>query len=109
MGEFCLRNPSYVVPYIGSGAWCTSVLCVSQKYSGIQKIILLHLIFLSSLPILIIYNNVGAMKRTDRKVSEATRKKIAEALRGKPKTAEHKQALSKSMKAYWATIPIEEK
>lgn len=47
------------------------------------------------------------MKRTDRKVSEATRKKIAEALRGKPKTAEHKQALSKSLKAYWATIPIE--
>ena len=26
------------------------------------------------------------MKRTDRKVSKATRKKIAEALRGKPKT-----------------------
>ena len=47
------------------------------------------------------------MKRTDRKVSEATRKKIAEALRGKPKTIEHKQALSKSLKAYWTTIPIE--
>ena len=47
------------------------------------------------------------MKRTDRKVSEATRKKIAEALRGKPKTTEHKQALSKSLKAYWTTIPIE--
>lgn len=46
------------------------------------------------------------MKRTDRKVSETTRKKIAEALRGKPKTAEHKQTLSKSMKAYWSTIPI---
>ena len=68
---------------------------------------LLHLIYLSSLHILIIYNNVRAMKRTDRKVSEATRKKIAEALRGKPKTTEHKQALSKSLKAYWATIPIE--
>ena len=26
------------------------------------------------------------MKRTDRKVNKATRKKIAEALRGKPKT-----------------------
>ena len=49
------------------------------------------------------------MKRTDRKVSETTRKKIAEALRGKPKTTEHKQALSKSLKEYWATIPIEGK
>ena len=47
------------------------------------------------------------MKRINRKVSEATKKKIAEALRGKSKTAEHKQALSKSLKAYWATIPIE--
>ena len=56
----------------------------------------------------IIYNNVRAMKRTGRKVGEATRKKIAEALRGKPKTAEHKQALSKAMMAYWATIPKEE-
>lgn len=48
------------------------------------------------------------MKRTNRKVSEATRKKIADALRGKSKTTEHKQALSKAMKAYWATIPKEE-
>ncbi|WP_295342327.1 NUMOD3 domain-containing DNA-binding protein [uncultured Prevotella sp.] len=48
------------------------------------------------------------MKRINRKVSEATKKKIAEALRGKSKTAEHKQALSKAMMAYWATIPKEE-
>ena len=48
------------------------------------------------------------MKRINRKVSEATKKKIAEALRGKSKTAEHKQALSKAMMAYWATLPKEE-
>lgn len=66
------------------------------------------MIYLSNLPILIVYNNVRTMKRTNRKVSEATKKKIAEALRGKSKTVEHKQALSKAMKAYWATIPEEE-
>lgn len=93
--------------YRERGIGYIGVPCIFLKIFRYTKISLLHLIYLSSLPILIIYNNVRAMKRTDRKVSEATRKKIAEALRGKPKTTEHKQALSKSLKAYWATIPIE--
>ena len=42
------------------------------------------------------------MRRTSRKLSEETRKKISMALKGKPKTESHRKALAA------ATIPVEE-
>lgn len=47
------------------------------------------------------------MKRTSRKLSEETKQKISMALRNKPKTAAHREALSASLRAYWQTIPAE--
>ena len=40
-------------------------------------------------------------KRTSRHPSEETRSKIASSLRGRPKSEQHKQAISASMVAYW--------
>lgn len=48
------------------------------------------------------------MRRTSRKLSEETRQKISMALRNKPKTVAHREALSASLRAYWQTIPVEE-
>ena len=48
------------------------------------------------------------MKRTSRKLSEETKQKISIALRGKPKTEQHRQSLSAALIQYWATIPEEE-
>jgi hypothetical protein len=48
------------------------------------------------------------MKRTSRKLSEETKQKISMALRGKPKTEQHRQSLSAALVQYWATIPEEE-
>ena len=48
------------------------------------------------------------MKRTCRRLSEATKQKISVALRDKPKTEQHKQALSIALLKYWQTIPYEE-
>jgi len=48
------------------------------------------------------------MKRTSRKLSEETKQKISMALRGKPKTEQHRQPLSVALVQYWATIPEEE-
>lgn len=48
------------------------------------------------------------MKRTSRKLSLETRVKIGEALRNKPKTEQHKRALSEALFRYWSTIPVEE-
>lgn len=47
------------------------------------------------------------MKRTTRKMSEVTKQRISAKLTGKPKTAKHKEAISKSLVAYWKTIPDE--
>ena len=46
------------------------------------------------------------MKRTTRKQSEKTKEKIRVALKGKVKTTQHKEAISKGMVKYWKTIPI---
>lgn len=48
------------------------------------------------------------MKRKSRKLSQETRRKISNALRNKPKTEAHREALSTSLRAYWQTIPAEE-
>ena len=48
------------------------------------------------------------MKRTSRRLSEETRQKISMALRGKPKSEQHRQSLSAALVRYWATIPAEE-
>lgn len=48
------------------------------------------------------------MKRTCRKLSDETRRKISEALKGKTKTDSHRKALSVALTRYWATIPLEE-
>lgn len=47
------------------------------------------------------------MKRTCRRLSEETKRKISEALKGKPKTEEHKRALSIALLKYWQTIPFD--
>lgn len=47
------------------------------------------------------------MKRTTRKMSEETKKKISESMKGKKKTDEHKVAISNGLKKYWETIPYE--
>ena len=46
-------------------------------------------------------------KRLTRKMSEETKRKISEAMKGKKKSEEHKAALSASMKEYWKSIPYE--
>ena len=46
------------------------------------------------------------MRRTSRKLSEETKQKISMALKGKAKSESHKQALRKSLTAYWQTIPM---
>lgn len=49
-------------------------------------------------------------KRQDRSVSPETRQKISKALKNRPKSAEHKQHISQSLKAdtggYWSKIPV---
>lgn len=47
------------------------------------------------------------MRRTCRKLSEETKLKISMAMKGRAKTGTHKEALSRSLKTYWATIPKE--
>ena len=54
------------------------------------------------------YIRYKKMKRTSRKLSEETKQKISIALRGKPKTEQHRQSLSAALIQYWATIPEEE-
>ena len=48
-------------------------------------------------------------KRVDRTVSPETRKKISQALVNRPKSPEHKAAISRSLRAdtggYWSRIP----
>lgn len=47
------------------------------------------------------------MKRVIRKLSEETKKKISESMKGKKKSEETKRRMSESMKKYWETIPNE--
>lgn len=47
------------------------------------------------------------MSRKQRKLSEETRKKISNALKGKAKSEEHKINIGKSMKKYWESVPYE--
>ena len=41
-------------------------------------------------------------KRTSRHPSDETKERISQALRGRPKSDEHRQSISASMVAYWA-------
>lgn len=44
-------------------------------------------------------------KRMYRELSDETKKKISQALRGRRKSAAHILAISKAMKKYWESIP----
>ena len=44
------------------------------------------------------------MKRTSRSLSEETKHKISQALKNRPKSEEHKQALSIALKKYWLSL-----
>lgn len=46
--------------------------------------------------------------RIRRNLSEETKRKIAEALKNKPKSEKHKKALSIALRNYWKTIPYKE-
>ena len=45
------------------------------------------------------------MKRIFRNLSDDTKKRIAQSLRGRTFSDSHKQAISDAMRQYWATIP----
>lgn len=45
------------------------------------------------------------MKRQYRELSDTTRAKISQSMRGRSKTYTHKEAISKGLKEYWKTIP----
>ena len=46
------------------------------------------------------------MKRTTRKRTEETKQKISEALKGKPKTEKHKEAISIALKNIGQVYPM---
>lgn len=48
-------------------------------------------------------------KRKYRELEERTKRKISQSLKNKPKSEEHKRAISESMKEYWKTIPNKQK
>lgn len=45
------------------------------------------------------------MKRKTRAMSEETKRKISETMKGKKKSEETKKKMSESMKKYWESIP----
>ena len=45
------------------------------------------------------------MKREYRQLSDLTKAKISQAMRGKSKTFTHKENISNGLKTYWQTIP----
>lgn len=47
------------------------------------------------------------MKRKTRKLSEETKIKISEGLKGKRKSDEHRKSISTGLTEYWKTIPTE--
>ena len=110
--------PIFPIPYIGSEARCISACRASfRKISGIffRKLTkhdifnILTYIYLNSSSIFGAMNkilNINTMKRTNRTLKEETRQKISKALKGKPKTEQHKKALAEALKRYWNTVPL---
>lgn len=49
--------------------------------------------------------NTKAMKRQYRELSDETKAKISQSMRGKSKSFMHREAISNGLKDYWATIP----
>lgn len=47
------------------------------------------------------------MMRITRKVSEETKRKISNSMKGRKRTDEERQRISEGMKRYWETIPVE--
>ena len=45
------------------------------------------------------------MNRKFRELSDETKAKISQSMRGKSKSFTHKEKISNSLKAYWQTIP----
>ena len=45
------------------------------------------------------------MKRQYRELSDLTKAKISQSMRGKSKTISHKEAISNGLKDYWKTVP----
>lgn len=45
------------------------------------------------------------MKRRYRKLSQETKQRISNSLKGKSKSNQHRAAISKEMKKYWSSIP----
>lgn len=45
------------------------------------------------------------MKRITRKLSEETKRKISESMKGKKKSEETRKKMSESMRKYWESIP----
>ncbi len=45
------------------------------------------------------------MKRQYRDLTDATKLRISQKLKGRSMSDSHRQAISNSMKAYWSTIP----
>ena len=44
-------------------------------------------------------------KRQFRELSDATKAKISQSMRGKSKTFTHKENIRNGLKSYWATVP----
>lgn len=81
-----------------------------EKIKKLKKEVVILVIF-SILAYYLLKNNeiiIQNMKRTSRRLSSETKQKISTALRNKPKTERHRQALSIALKKYWQTIPYEE-
>ena len=47
------------------------------------------------------------MTRITRKVSEETKRKISNSMKGRKRTDKERQKISEGMKRYWETIPTE--
>lgn len=47
--------------------------------------------------------------RKQRKLSEETKRKISETMKGRKRTVEERKKISDGMKKYWNTIPFENK
>lgn len=45
------------------------------------------------------------MKREYRQLSDETKAKISQSMKGRSKTFTHKEAISNGLKSYWNTIP----
>lgn len=45
------------------------------------------------------------MKRQYRELSDETKAKISQSMKGRSKSFTHKEAISNSLKSYWKTIP----